>query len=179
MRKTILMYGVISGVVVVGSMIFSIAIGMEDKADSAANLQYIGYLIMLVALSVIFVGIKRYRDQELGGVITFGTAALIGLGITVVAGIMYVTVWEIYLAMTNYEFIDEYIASMIATEKANGVSGVKMDTLVEATEAMRESYGNPFYRIPLTFMEIFPVGLVIALISSAVLRKSEVLPATT
>ena len=27
---------------------------------------------------LVFVGIKRYRDQELGGVIRFGTAALVG-----------------------------------------------------------------------------------------------------
>ena len=40
---------------------------------------------MIVALSVIFLGVKRYRDQELGGVIRFGTAFMLGLGIAAVA----------------------------------------------------------------------------------------------
>ena len=44
------------------------------------------YLVMLVALSMVFVGIKQYRDQALGGVIKFGPALLVGLGISAVRG---------------------------------------------------------------------------------------------
>ena len=177
MRKIILTYGVISGLVVIGSMIFGIVIGLDENAESGTNLEYIGYLIMLVALSIIFVGIKRYRDQELGGVITFGTAFLVGIGITAVAGAMYVAVWEIYLAMTDYAFMDQYIAAMIATEEAKGISAAEMDALVADLEQQRRIYGNLLFRLGITFMEIFPVGLVIALISAAILRKSEVFPA--
>ena len=177
MRKIILTYGVISGLVVIGSMILGIVIGFDDNPDAAVDLEYIGYLIMLVALSIIFVGIKRYRDQELGGVITFGTALLVGTGITAIAGIMYVAVWEIYLAMTDYAFMEQYIASVIASEEAKGVVGAEMDALVADLDDQRRMYGNLFFRLGITFMEIFPVGLVIALISAAILRKSEVLPA--
>ncbi len=178
MKKIILTYGAISGLVVIGSMLFGIVIGLDDNAGAAANLEYIGYLIMLVALSIIFVGMKRYRDQELGGVITFGTALLVGIGITAVAGVMYVAVWEIYLAMTDYAFMDQYIASVIASEEAKGVTGAEMDALVAELDGQRQMYRNPFFRLGITFLEIFPVGLVIALISAAILRKSEVLPAS-
>ena len=44
-------------------------------------------------------------------------------------------------------------------------------------EQFKEQYRNPLFRVPVTFLEIFPVGLLIALISAAVLRNSRVLPA--
>ncbi len=178
MKRIILIYGVISGLVVIGSMIIGIVVGFDDNPESVVNLEYVGYLIMLVALSIIFVGIKRYRDQELGGVITFGTAFVVGLGISAIAGVMYVAVWEIYLAMTDYAFMDQYIASVIASEEAKGVVGAELDALIADLDKQRQMYGNLFLRLGITFMEIFPVGLVIALISAAILRKSEVLPAT-
>lgn len=42
---------------------------------------------------------------------------------------------------------------------------------------MRNQYANPLFRFPMTFGEIFPVGLLITLISAAVLRNLKVLPA--
>jgi hypothetical protein len=36
---------------------------------------------------------------------------------------------------------------------------------------------NPLIRIPLTFAEIFPIGLLAALVSAALLRNPKVLPA--
>ncbi len=41
---------------------------------------------------------------------------------------------------------------------------------------MAESYRNPLFRIPMTFIEIFPVGLLVALISAALLRNPKLLP---
>jgi hypothetical protein len=38
-------------------------------------------------------------------------------------------------------------------------------------------YRNPLIRMPMTFLEIFPVGLLISLISAAVLKNPRVLPA--
>ena len=79
MKKIILTYGLIAGTIVIASGILGIELVDVGETEAMANLEYVGYLVMLVALSVIFIGIKKYRDQELGGVITFGTAALVGL----------------------------------------------------------------------------------------------------
>lgn len=175
MRKIILTYGMLSGVVIIGSMIFGLSMAGEDSPTNFSA--WVGYLIMLVALSIIFVGIKRYRDQELGGVIKFGTAAKLGLGISLVAAIIYVVVWEINLAVTDYAFIDQYTQSMIDTKKADGVSGDDLAKVVDEMEVMKVRYGNPLFRLPMTFLEIFPVGLLISLLSAALLRNSRFLPA--
>jgi len=158
----------------------STVIGLSVLGDNDATAfpQWLGYLVMLVALTLIFVGIKRYRDQQQGGVITFAKATAVGLGIAAVAGVIYVGVWEIYLATTDYAFINDYTASVIAQRQAEGLSGAELDTLVEEMETMKQSYANPLFRLPITFLEIFPVGLLITLISAALLRRSSFLPAS-
>jgi len=174
-KRTILTYGVVSGVIVIGGMIGNIILGMDSS--STTSLEYIGYLIMLIALSAIFVAIRKYRDDELGGVIGFGTATLLGLGIALVASVTYVVTWEIYLAATDHAFIHDYVAAEIDTARGSGMSGAELETYIERMEAMRTSYGNPMFRLPMTFLEIFPVGMLITLISAGLLRRSEVLPA--
>lgn len=174
MQRIIFVYGIIAGLVVIGSVMLGLALSGGEETLHAQ--EWLGYLIMLIALSMIFTGIKRYRDQQLGGVIRFGTAMLLGLGIAAVAGIVYVAVWEIYLAMTDYAFIDDYTQGVIAAKEAEGVSGVELQAVIESMESMKSQYANPLFRLPMTFLEIFPVGILITLISAAILRNPRALP---
>jgi polyferredoxin len=96
MTRTILTYGLISGLVAILGIIGTI-VAPGDGHHSV----WLGYLIMLVALSAILIGVKQHRDRALGGVIKFWPAFLVGLGIALIAGLAYVAVWEIYLAMTH------------------------------------------------------------------------------
>ena len=66
MKRIILVYGLIAGLIVTASMLVAIGSGVHSIV--------LGYLSMLVALSMVFVGIKRYRDEQLGGVIRFWPA---------------------------------------------------------------------------------------------------------
>jgi DNA-binding CsgD family transcriptional regulator len=127
-------------------------------------------------LRLIFFGVKRYRDRELGGVIRYSTASQVGLGITLVAALIYVVAWEVNLSLTDCAFINDYTDSIIEQRRMEGATEVEMSKLVAEMEAMKESYGNTIYRLTITFMEIFPIGVVITLISAAILRKNQVLP---
>jgi hypothetical protein len=111
-------------------------------------------------------------------VIKFLPAFAMGLGIAICAGIAYACVWEIYLASTGYHFMDEYIAAILRHRQAEGASATELARMSAEMEPMRASYANPLFRIPMTFLEIFPVGLLVALISAALLRNPRLLPAT-
>lgn len=169
MQRIILIYGAGAGLAVILSIILGIM--LSDGAETPQGQQLLGYLIMLVALSLIFVGIKRYRDQHLGGVIRFGTAIGVGIGIAAVAGVVYVVVWEIYLALTDYAFIDAYTRGVIAGQQEEGVTGAELQALTERMATLKARYANPLFRLPMTFLEIFPVGALITLLSAAILRK--------
>jgi len=167
MRKYILIYGIVAGLIVICSMILGIVLsGGEGFGASEA----IGFLIMFIALSMIFIAIKKYRDQDQGGVLRFRQGLMMGLGIAAIAGVMYVAVWEIYLNMSDYAFINDYAAKIIEAKQSAGASAEEMTKVAESMEKMKTQYGNPFFRLPVTFLEIFPVGALIALISAFILR---------
>lgn len=174
MTKIALIYGAIAGGIIIGAMIIGFAL---TDGEGAATSQWFGYLIMIVALSMIFVGVKRYRDRDLGGVIKFVPAFLMGLAIAAVAGAVYVGVWEVYLAANDYDFIEKYTASVIEKKEAAGVAGEALEAEIARMNALAANYGNPLFRVPMTFLEIFPVAFVVAIVSAALLRNPKILPA--
>ena len=176
MKKIIMTYGLISGTVIILVMIFTLSLA-EGEVE-IAGLEWLGYLVMILALSLVFIGIKKYRDTEQGGVIRFGQAFFVGLGITLVASVVYVTIWEINLAMTDYAFIDNYAESVVAKRQAEGATEAEMAEVIAKMEQTKTQMNNPVFRVLITFTEIFPVGLLISLISAALLKKSEMLPAS-
>ena len=169
-----LIYGAIAGTIVIGVIIIG-ALAAGESGGHGGEL--LGYLVMIVALSMIILAIKRHRDRDLGGVIRFLPAFLLGLLVSAVAWVFYVIGWEGYLAATDHAFIDNYVESAIEAKKAAGLTGAELDKSVAGLEKIRDQYGDPLYRLPMTFLEIFPVGLLIALLSAAVLRNPKVLPA--
>jgi hypothetical protein len=175
MLRTILKYGVIAGLVVGGFELITFA-----AFSGMPPLKYgmlIGYTTMLVALSAVFVGIKQHRDVDLGGVIGFWPALGVGLGVSLVAGIFYVVAWEAVQAMTHMDFASSYAQAIIANEKAKGASADVLAKLTADMEDFKVQYANPMFRLPMTFVEIFPVGVLVSLVSAGLLRNSRFLPA--
>jgi hypothetical protein len=177
MTNIIFLFGTLAGLIIILAMIALMIAGADNPDSWWSHSLWLGYLIMLVALSMIFFAVKRYRDQDLGGIIKFLPAFFMGVGISVVAGIIYVLVWEVYLASTNYAFMDTYVAGMIEAERAKGTSAEVLNAMIKEFEALKVQYKDPLFRIPMTFLEIFPVGLLVALISALILRNPRVLPA--
>ena len=173
MKRFALIYGAISGGIAAAVLTIGIASGSSNHTTSL----WFGYLVMLVALSLIFVGVKRYRDVECGGVIRFGRAFGLGLAIAAVAGLVYALVWESYLQISGYDFMADYTRSVLKGMQAEGAAQAAIDAKASEMNAMAESYKNPLFRIPMTFIEIFPVGLLVALVSAALLRNPKLLPA--
>jgi hypothetical protein len=171
--RYVLIYGAIGGTIAIAAIASSIAFESLNHLQS----MWFGYLVMLAALSLIFAGVKRYRDVERGGTIRFGRAFALGLAIAVVAGLFYVAGWEAYLATTDGDFMADYSASILADMRASGASEAE----IAATEAQMapyvEAYRQPVLRMLMTFSEIFPVGLLVATLSALVLRNPRMLPA--
>ena len=176
MPRIILIFGTAAGLIVAVPMCLLVA---NAEPGSAATSHFTGYLIMLLALSLIFFGVKRLRDRELGGVIHFVPALLAGLGISAVAGVIYVIGWEITLAVTDFAFIDSYSNAAVEAARAKGASAADVEAVIAQMDEFGRQYANPLFRLPVTFIEIFPVGLLISLISAALPRNSRFLPART
>ncbi|OOG46664.1 DUF4199 domain-containing protein, partial [Rhodanobacter sp. C01] len=109
--------------------------------------------------------------------IGFWPALGVGLGVSFIAGIFYVVAWEAVQAMTHMDFATSYANAIIASEKAKGASAEALAKLTADMEAFKVQYANPMYRLPMTFAEIFPVGVLVSLVSAGLLRNSRFLPA--
>lgn len=170
MFRRILIFGLAAGAIVALPMFWLLVQFGEGSLLT-------GYTIMLLALSLIFVGVKRHRDRALGGVIRFLPAFGMGLGISAVAGLVYVVGWEFTLAATDFRFIEDYSNAAIEAARARGASAAEVQAVVEEMNEFRQSYANPLVRLPMSFVEIFPVGLIISLVAAGLLRNSRFLPA--
>lgn len=177
MLKLILRYGIIAGLIVAVPMVWRmLSLDASESMDPLGGM-LIGYLTMLVALTAVFLGIKHYRDQVLGGAVRFLPAFGVGLAISAVACLFYVIGWEISMAYSEFNFSQYYSNHMIETAKAKGATPEQLAKAVAEAQEFLAMYAKPQVRIPLTFVEMFPVGLLVSLISAAILRNSRVLPA--
>jgi hypothetical protein len=82
-----------------------------------------------------------------------------------------VAIWEVYLAATDYVFIKDYANSIVEAQKLDGASEAELERLTSEAERFRVQYSNLLFRLPMTFLEIFPVGLLVSLGSAGVLRN--------
>lgn len=149
---------------------FSPVDDLVSGKQSVASSEWVGYLVMIVALSTIFFGIKYYKDKQSGGTITFGKAFLVGLYIALVASVLYVVGWELYLKFHMPDFMDKYTQMTQANMQSKGASATEISEKMAELNRYKEWYKNPILRYGMTLMEILPVGLLISLISAAILR---------
>ncbi|MVN21786.1 DUF4199 domain-containing protein [Mucilaginibacter arboris] len=171
MTKNIIIYGLIAGIVVSFLMLFSV-----NLSNAAGHIDYdkgllIGYASMLIAFSLVFVGIRNYRDKYNEGIISFGKAFKIGIMIVLIASTIYVVAWLIDYFFFIPDFLEKYSAHMIDKLKASGASQIEIDKQTKEMASSVRIYKNPFFNAAMTYVEILPVGLVVTLISALILKR--------
>lgn len=174
MFRKIALYGLVAGLI--SGAPFLAAVTAPNYKMGGSLSMIAGYLAMLIALSAIFIAVKRHRDVDRGGVVKFLPALGLGLGISVVAGILYTACWDATLALTHMDFAGGYARAIVADAQARGLTGAALAKVTAEADAFKAQYANPLYRWPMTFIEIFPVGVLVSLISAGLLRNPRFLP---
>jgi hypothetical protein len=168
MKKSVLLFGAIAGAIVSGMLIATTATSQPIDFEGS---ELSGYVIMVLAFSVIFFAIKNYRDKHLSGSISFAKAFLMGLYITLVASTIYVATWLVLSETYAQGYMDQYYAYTIDKLKASDLPQEEIDIKIQEMEDFKIMYKNPAVKIGVTYIEILPVGLFISLISAGFLRK--------
>ena len=171
MKKVILTFGLISGVMISvlmgGSMLFANRFGSGHSMVGMS----IGYTMMVASFLLIYFGIRSYRDNTLGGQISFGRAFACGILIALITTVCYVATWEILYFNFMPHFMDSYFAAQIHKVQMSGLDPATTAAQVAAIQRSQQLYQNPLVNMAYTFMEPLPVGLIITLISAAILRR--------
>jgi len=169
MKKNILIFGLISGLIVTAMMTASV-ISCYKTQEFEGNM-ILGFTVMIIAFAFIFVAIKNYRDKFNEGAVSFGKAFKIGMLITLIASTLYVVAWLIIYYNFFPDFMDKFTAHEIDQIKSKGYSVTETNEKIADLNSMKEMYRNPIVVVLYTYLEIFPVGLIITLISAFFLKR--------
>jgi hypothetical protein len=174
--RRILDDGVIAGLIV-GIPAILLAVALGDAYPSGAPGMVIGYTTMLAALSIIFHAIKCRPDVVNGGVIKFLPAFLMRLGISAVAGVLYVPAREATRAISSMDFGGMYAEHLVEAARACGAGEAEIAAELAKAQDFAKMYANPLLRMPITFTEILLVRIPVSLTPALLLRNSRIRPA--
>jgi len=168
MKKTTLTFGLISGAL--SSLMMLATVRFEEQIGFDKS-EVVGYTLIVLSFLLVFFGIRSYRDNAGDGHITFTKAFAVGISITLITCICYVLTWEALYFTVLHGFMAKYTAYTIAKLKASGASPATVQAQLQQLKKYSEMYENPFFNAAVTFLDPFPIGLSITLISAAALRR--------
>ena len=167
MKKVVLVYGLISGAI--AAVLLLAHVPFMDSLGYNTSL-LVGYAGIVLSALLIFFGVRSYRENVGNGKLTFGRGFTVGILIALISSACYVAVWEV-VYYSNPGITDHVFDSQLKELKAGGASPMEISEAVREAESFKEMYANPFVNIAFTFIEPFPVGLLMTLISAAILRR--------
>ena len=168
MKKTVLTLGLISGLVI--SVLMDGSLLLAGKIGSGHSL-ILGYANLVASFLLIYFGIRSYRDNTLAGQISFARAFACGILITLITSVFYVAVWEVLYFNFVPHIMDSFFAAQIHQAQSSGLDPATIAAKVADIQHSQQLYQNPFVNMAYTFMEPFPIGLIMTLISAAILRR--------
>ena len=168
MKKTVITFGLISGGI---AALMMFAITPLVRRVSYELLTVLGFTTLVVCFLMVYFGIRSYRDNVAGGTITFGKAFKVGILITLISCGVYIISWEFIQHQFLPTFFDDYLTYTVETMRAEGATQEELSRQLQENEQFRRWFRNPFIRYAMSLMEAFPVGLLITLISSLILKK--------
>jgi Protein of unknown function (DUF4199) len=168
MRKTVLTFGLISGAV--SSVMMLLTVPFIDTIGFDHG-EILGYTLIIASLLPVYFGIRSYRDNVAGGSIAFGRAFLVGLLISIISSACYVITWEFVYFKLRPDFGEKFSAYAIEKVRKSGGSAQAIAETTQQMKTFKEMYDRPLVNAAMTFVEPFPIGVVVAAISAAVLRR--------
>ncbi len=169
MKKIVWTFGLIAG----GIMAVMMAITMPFHEQIGDAGEIVGYTTMILAFLMVYFGIRSYRDTVASGVIGFGRAFKVGILITVIASTCYVATWEIIYNTMMPDFVEKYSARVVEKARASGASAAVVEQKKAEMAKFAEQYKNPLVNVAYTYLEVFPVGLVVVLVAAGVLSRKK------
>ena len=172
MKRAVLIWGLILGVLLSINLVIMVYLCYTEPDFMPSMV--LGYLLILVMLSTVFFGMKNYRDKHLNGIISLGQAFKTGALIAFVGATIYVIVWLFMYYLYVPDFMDKFSAKELKNAISDGASATEIAKIKADTQTYKELYKSPFWVVILTYLEILPLGLVVAFISALILKRKAV-----
>ncbi len=172
MKKTILTYGLLSGLV--AAVLMSLSALYFNSTQNFNNGELVGYAGILLSMLFVYFGVRSYRENFGGGTLSFGKAFQVGIIITAISCACYVVAWLIVYHTLMPDFMEKYAAHALAQLRQSGATEEQIRQQMAQMESYKAMYKNPLMIAAITFLEPFPIGVIVTLISSLALRRKAV-----
>ena len=172
MLAIVVIFGVISGAISILMMLLTMSVVERIGFDGG---EILGYTTLVASFLLVFFGIRRYREQA-GGTLSFGRGFTVGILITLISSAIYVGTWLIVSERVAPDFMEKYQAHVIAKARAEGATEAEIQAQAAEMKYYGDIYKTPLGKAAMTFLEPFPVGLLVTVISAAVLRRKPPAP---
>src|SRR4029453_9191773 len=168
MKRSVLPFGLLSGIASAAMMLATVPFLHQIGFDNGV---FFGYTAIVASFLFVFFGIKSYRDKELGGSISFGRALAAGLLMTVISSACYVITWEFVYFKLTPDFSQKYSAYAIEKARAGGASAEEVAKTERRMAELTAMLDQPLMNAAMSFVEPFPVGVLMTLVSAAARRR--------
>lgn len=168
MKTVVLKYGTMSGLLMAVLLFISIPLAPEVGFNVIGMVLFLG---KITAFIPIYFGVRSYRKNEGGGVLTFWKALNTGILIMVVACVFYSISWIILYYRVAPDFPDRYFQDFITQLKLHGALPKDIADAQAQFAESKKVLANPFVNAAYAFTDPLEYGIILSLIFAVLLRK--------
>ncbi|MEM9299163.1 MAG: DUF4199 domain-containing protein [Bacteroidota bacterium] len=164
MKKITLIFGSVIGLVLTTNSIIHMSM-MYSNPNYKGN-DVIGYATMVIIFSVIYFGVRNYRNKRLDGKMGFPKAFKTGALICFIASSYYVVFGLLYYYLFVPDFMDVYAEYIIRNSP-----GSEVEAKTAQMASFKEMSKNPLFLVLFSYFEVLPIGMIVALISAFIVKR--------
>ena len=172
MKNLVLRYGLYSAGLMVGVFLFTFFFVAKESEMGYKVAEIIGYSTILLSMVFVFLGIKKHRDENNGGVISFGESLKVGILIVLIPSVAFGLYNLFYIEVLDPNFMDNYYQYTIEEYKAT-MEPAEFEAMKAKMESEKEMFQNTFLQFFLMFFTVFVIGFIVSIISSIILKKEK------
>ena len=148
-----------------------VVIGLIPSVTGNQNSPMMGYalsgLAFIINIIILVVAIKKYRDDELGGYMTFGQGFLFIFFAAIYSGVILGLFTFIQMTFIDPGMMDEMMNAQMAEMEKQGMTEEQMEMANSMTGFMK----SPIFIAVVTVFSKIIGGIIMGLIISAIFKK--------
>lgn len=163
LTKVGMKYGLIYGVALIGVSLIFYLLGTDLQSKIPQVLSY------GVLLAVIIIGTKAYRDEDLGGFISYSKALGTGIVISFFGSIIVAFYMYLFFSFIDPSMTDKILETAQQQMMEKGLP----DDQVEMAVEMQKKFMTPGWMFAFTILGYTFFGFILSLITSIFIRRNQ------
>ena len=168
-RDLIIRFGILGGLASIIYGLLTNIMGWNNPSEGMGMLVVSGIISLVIYASFLVAVVKKHREENLGGFISYGQALSTAFLTALLIGAISSAFQVIYITYIDPSFIESMLSYTEEMMEGMGLSGEQLE---EAMEQSRKGYEPGRFLISAIGGSAF-LGLLVSLVVAAVLHRNE------